>query len=332
MEKIDLSEICRRYRARVIHMTPLEDCYLLETNRGTKELRIWPRVDVMRWSFAWRERMARQGFRELERFIRTRDAKPYLVTASRGITLTDHLRHIEPVSTDHETVRQCGRIVGMMHAAQRESGLFPAVDFWRQEQLQAVAESRRARELWEAVRAKYKRAEGERRRVAELFPLVLQRLQRSADLLASTRIEPAALSVSHGELHRDNWGMINGKLYLRGFFQPTLSVQQRDVAVFLRDLYLTHEDEDQVDAFLDGYEEAKPLSYGDYTLMLAFLASPLDLWKQMEIYVGDDGQPEGASAAEIEQALVRQQAVDGLLRRVAERAEGARGESAHEPL
>jgi Ser/Thr protein kinase RdoA (MazF antagonist) len=94
----------------------------------------------------------------------------------------------------------------------------------------------------------------------------------------------------------------------------------------LRDLYLTHHDQAQVDAFLDGYEEAKPLSYGDYTLMLAFLAAPMELWKQMEKYMEDDGQPDGGSAAEFEQALVRQQAVDGLLRRVAERAEGARSE------
>jgi hypothetical protein len=88
VDKIDLSEVCQHYRARVIRVTPLDDCYLLETNRGPKELHIWPRVDVMRWSFAWRERLARQGFRDLERFIRTRDSKPFLVVGKRRCSPT----------------------------------------------------------------------------------------------------------------------------------------------------------------------------------------------------------------------------------------------------
>lgn len=332
MDKIDLSEVCQHYRARVIRVTPLDDCYLLETNRGPKELHIWPRVDVMRWSFAWRERLARQGFRDLERFIRTRDSKPFLVVGKRGVTLTDHLRQIEACQPGEEVARQCGRVIGMMHQSQQESPLLAGAEYLKQEQMKAETEWARAKAIFESYRNKIGREKGEKRWVAELMSPLMQRMERSATMLTHESISPDLVSVSHRDLLRDNWGMVNGKLYLRGFFRPGLSVQQRDVASYLRELYLTHGDLKQVDSFLDGYEEVKPLNYGDYTLMLAFMARPREIWKSVESYVKRASKDKEVPVAGIEQALNCQQSVDMLLRHIADRAERARSEGAHEPL
>lgn len=332
MDRIDLSEVCQHYRARVIHVTPLDDFYLLETNRGPKELRIWPRADVMRWSFAWRERLARQGFRELERFIRTRESKPYLIAGNRGFTMTDHQRHIEACQPGEDLARQCGRVIGMMHQAQMESPLLTGAEYLQQEQMKAESEWMRAKAMFEPYRSKYKREKGERRWVADLMSPLLQRLERSATMLTHESISPEAVHVSHRDLMRDNWGIVNGKLYLRGFFRPGLSVQQRDVAGYLRDMYMTHGDMKQVDAFLDGYEAAKPLRYGDYTLMLAFMTRPRELWRSVESYVARASGNQEASMGRIEQALREQEAVDLLLRHIADRAERTRGGAVDEPL
>ncbi|MEJ8545751.1 phosphotransferase [Brevibacillus borstelensis] len=326
MEKINLSDVCQRYRARVIHITPLDDCYLLETNRGPKELRIWPRVDIMRWSFAWRERMVRQGFRDLERFIRTKDSKPYLVVGQRGITLTDHLRRIETIPLGTETMRQCGRVAAMMHASQRESSLFHAADFWEQEQARIAAKTRRAQDFREALRFRGKHSDRNHRFYEWLFPPLLERMQRCADLLRK-KVDQRDLFVSHGNLHRDNWGMVNDKLFLRGFFQPVLSIAQRDTAGYLRDLFVLHEDLSLVEAFLSGYEEVRPLRQTDYTLLLAFMAYPEEIWDLVEPYIEVYREPGEARLARIEQAVDRQQAVDQLLKYVAERAEDTRSES-----
>lgn len=325
MDKIDLNEVCRHYRVRVIRATPLEDCFLLETNRGPKEIRIWPRVDVMRWSFAWRERLARQGFRNLERFIRTRDAKPFVLVGKRGVTMTDHLRHIEACQPGEELAVQCGRVIGMMHAVQQESPLLAGAEYLQQEKLRAEAEWNRAKAMAESYRQSIGRESGRRRWVGELMTPLLQRMERSATMLSHPSITPESVSVSHRYLTRDNWGMVNEKLYLTGFFRPALSVQLRDVAGYLRELYLTHADIKQIDSFLDGYEGEKPLSYGDYTLLLAMMARPREIWKSISSFVEKAAQGERVSTAEIERALECQQSIDQLLRHIADRAERARG-------
>ena len=325
MEKIDLYEVCRNYRVRVIRVTPLEDGFLLETNRGPKELRVWPRVDVMRWSFAWRERLARQGFRGLERFIRTREAKPFVIVGKRGVTMTDHQRHKEACQPGEELAFQCGRVTAMMHAAQQESPLIPGAEYLQQTRLATESEWNRAKAVAKTYLQAMDRQSGRRRWVGELMSPLLQRMERSVHLLNHPSISPDAVSVSHRDLTRDNWKMVNEKLFLTGFFRPALSVQLRDVAGYLRELYLTHADIGQVDSFLDGYEREKPLGYGDYTLLLALMARPREIWKSIAAFVEETAQGERKSTREIEQALEIQQSVDVLLRHIAERAERVRG-------
>jgi hypothetical protein len=330
-ERLDITEVCRRYKARVIRVTPADGFYLLETNRGPKELRVWPRVDVMRWSFAWREKMARQGIREVERFIRTRDSKPYLVVGKRGYTLTDHNRQIEAFRPTAEIARQCGRMVALMHQAQQANSIFQAADFLQQEQNHASAEAKRARALAEAFETKAA-ANETNRWVANLFSPLLERLERSSQLLASPHIDTDQLAVSHRFLHRDNWRMVNDKLFLRGFFRPVLSVQYHDVASYLTEQFLRDEDWRQAEAFLDGYEEVKPLTYGEYTLLLAFMAYPGDVWRSMEAFVTTVQQQGEASIADIQRALADLEVVDRLLRQIAHRAERARSGAAYEPI
>lgn len=332
MDKIELSEVCQNYRARVIRVTPLDDCYMLETNRGPKELHVWPRVDVMRWSFAWRERLARQGFRELERFIRTRDSKPFVVVGKQGVTMTDHLRNVESFQPQVDTAYQCGRVVAMMHQAQLESNLLAGDDYLQQEQMKAETQWARAKALAESYRSRFKKEKGEKRWVGGLMEPMLQRMERSATMLHSDSISPDVIGVSHRELLRGNWGLVSGKLYLRGFFRPALSVQQRDVAGYLRELFLASHDLQQIDSFLDGYEEVKPLRYGDYTLMLAFMARPRELWRSVESYAKRVSVNDEVPVTGIEQALNSQQSVDLLLRHIADRAERPRSEEVHEPL
>ncbi|MED1792570.1 phosphotransferase [Brevibacillus nitrificans] len=332
MDKIDLSEVCQNYRARVIRVTPLDDCYLLETNRGPKELHVWPRIDVMRWSFAWRERLARQGFREVERFIRTRESKPYVLVGKQGVTMTDHVRKLEVFHPERDTAYQSGRVVAMMHLSQQESNLLAGADYLRQEQMKAETEWTRAKSLFESYRAKFAKEKGEKRWVGSLMQPLLQRMERSVTMLGDDRIAADVLSVSHKDLMPDNWGLANGRLHLRGFFRPALSVQQRDVAGYLRHLYLTQLDLSQVDAFLDGYEEVKPLTREDYTLMLAFMARPREIWRSVEAYVNRVSKNKEMPITGIEQAIKSQQSVDVLLRHIADRAERPRSESANEPL
>ncbi|MCK9905956.1 hypothetical protein MXD63_38950, partial [Frankia sp. Cpl3] len=99
--------------------------------------------------------------------------------------------------------------------------------------------------------------------VAGLFAPMLQRMERSADLLDGAELDDDSLAVSHRRLRKKNWRLLDGKLFLHGFYRPTLSVQLCDVACFLREIYTETGDVKRVEAFLDGYETVKPLTYGE---------------------------------------------------------------------
>ncbi|MGE5701202.1 MAG: phosphotransferase [Clostridia bacterium] len=324
-ERFDLKQVCQRYKARVIHMTPEDGFYLLETNRGPKELHIWPRVDVMRWSFAWREELARNGCRDVERFIRTRDAKPYVVMAKKGFTLTDHVPKADPLLTDAKQAAHCGSVVAGMHKAQQTDSFFTSEDVLRKEQLKTAEAVQRGREMTQRFvvqKTEWSKAD---EWVANQVEPTLQRMERSAELLAQIPAEEEWLTVSHRDLASENWGMWDGRMILRGFYRPVLSIQQRDSAGYLRELVTETGDTSKVDAFLDGYEQSKPLEYGEYQLLLACMVYPEETWKSIEEYVCKSPEErEALGTQQIETAIHRQNRVESVLGTLAERAERTR--------
>lgn len=319
----DLTQIFRRYRMRVIRINRQDDCYLIETNRGTKELREWPRVDVLRWSFSWREQMARQGHRDVERFIRTRDAKPYVIINKKGYTLTDHLPASKTEGATAEQIRLYGRMAGWMHTAQSSHPFPYSADLFRRELTYMKAEQEKARSWHHLLSRKDHFASEDATWVAHQLAPLLERMERSVQLLSSPQLNDDFLTVSHSRLGWENWSWHNDKWILRGFYAPALSIQHRDTASFLRDLYLDSGDFHRVDAFLDGYEENRRLRYEEYLLILSFLLFPGSAWSEVEQYLA--GHATGAEAfASVQEAFRQQQKLDPLLRHLAARADQAR--------
>jgi Ser/Thr protein kinase RdoA (MazF antagonist) len=312
-----LGEVCRRYRLRVIHMQPLARSVLVETNRGTKELRAWPRLDILRWSHAWREQMAKSGHRNVERFIRTRDGKPYVVLGRTGYTLTDYARNAKPAPFNRDTAYEIGRLVGTMHLAQ-ESCPFPQVqDVFHREQDHIREQIRLTRE-WENQEWENGDVPNEAWLRTQL-PLVRERMEKAAAFL-TTRVREDGLSASHDTLRPENVSDTGRGIRLGGLFPRHVSVQQRDTAHYLRHQYLQHADPVCVHQFLDGYEEVKPLKTDDYVLLLAYLMYPLEAWKQIRICLQDkDGQESRREL--VRNSLRRQLLAEELIRHVADRAE-----------
>ena len=333
-ERVQLNYICQRYMIRVIDVKARGDHYVLETNRGPKELHIWPRLDVLRWSFSWREQLARQGVREIERFIRTRDAKPYVIVRKIGFTLSDHLRDAKAFTPALEHAHQCGQLAARMHQAQAGTEYLPVVDLLRREQNHLSSEMKRARDSYRQLR----QAAGERSRTAkwvmEQFPALLERMERSVELLHSPLLKEEDLAPSHFSLGPENWAWLDGRLILRGFYHSRLSVQPRDIASYLKYLYQQDGQLAQVEAFLNGYEQIKPLRYEEYLLLLAFLAFPADAWEQVEPFVADGRgtEPDAEAVEALKHTLRRQQELDRLLWYLAQRTERSGRGIAHEPI
>lgn len=328
-----IERICQRYKARVIQIRTIDDYYLVETNRGPKELRAWPRVDVMRWSFAWREQVARQGFRDVERFIRTRDAKPYVVSGRWGYTLTDHVRQQEGLFPSLEQMGACGQIVAWMHNAQLTQRLPIAVELFNKEVTLLALEEKRASELARELEGQLNRLTDQELWVASQFYPLLQRMRKSVELLGTAILDESLLAVSHRSLGTDNFCLLDGRIFLRGFYRPALSVQQRDTSAFIRELFLASASTEAIDAFLDGYEGQKHFAYQDYLLLLGFLAFPGEPWKKIEQYFTQPrGLPTEAAVLQIENALRDQQSLDELLQHLAKRAEQVGRGNLYEPI
>ncbi|MBO8163807.1 MAG: phosphotransferase [Brevibacillus sp.] len=329
-ERVQLKEICQRYKIRVIDVEAMNDHYLLETNRGPKELHIWPRLDVLRWSFAWRERLARQGFREVERFIRTRDAKPYVIIRKIGYTLNDHLRDACPLSPSLEHAFRCGQLVARMHQAQAASDYPYVPELLKREQNRTALEVKRARELYRQLEMRAGELDPARGWIARQVPPLLERMERSAELLASPLLTDEWLAPSHPDLGLENLAWVDGKLFLRGFWRPNMSVQPRDIAFYLQQLYQQGRSLDLIDAFLDGYEQIKTVRYRDYLLLLAFMAFPEQAWRQVEHAINAPSPDDQEAVSAIRQTLRQQQELDQMLTHIAGRAVGKRG--ADEPI
>jgi len=319
--RMDLTQICQKYKARIIKVVPLEDYFLVETNRGTKELREWPRVDVLRWSFQWREQMARNGHRNVERFIRTRDAKPFVVVGKKGYTLTDHHRSVQTYLPSKEHAHYCGQLVAKMHEAQSSFQLPVAFDLMKREQHLFVQEAQRARQMYQDLKSREAFPNERDKWLLSQFPALLERMERSAEMLSAIDLPDDLLAVSHRYLGRENLGLINEKVYLRGFYRPHLSIQHRDTAEYVRQLYIEEENLDQIDAFLEGYEATKPISYKEYALLLAFTAFPREVWRGVEECLHSVDNAEEAHDRLMEK-VKQQQKVDRLLQHIALRAEG----------
>ncbi|MGD8188786.1 phosphotransferase [Brevibacillus ginsengisoli] len=333
-QRADFRQICGRYKARVFQIKPVHDYYLVETNRGTKELREWPRVDVMRWSFAWREQLARQGFRDVERFLRTRDAKAYVVAGRKGYTLTDHLHKQQEFSPVEGQLVECGTIVARMHQAQLSQRFPVAIELFQKEMALFSLEENRAYEHLQVLHNQYEElTDGEKWVFCQFNPL-LERMRKSLELLEGAVSDESLLAVSHRSLKPDNFCLIDGgRLFLKGFYRPVLSIQHRDTADFIKQIFLTTGSLDAVEEVLNGYEKQKEIKYQDYVLLLSFILFPGDSWKKIEQFFSLPTEMRTDEAVlQIKNSLQEQQALDRLLQHIAVRAECLGRGQVYEPI
>jgi len=81
--------IAKEYTFHIYHIVPFENGYLAETNVGRKRISIWKEKRVVNFSFTWREKLAENGFRQVDRFIRTRDGSPYVKVEDEYVVVQD---------------------------------------------------------------------------------------------------------------------------------------------------------------------------------------------------------------------------------------------------
>lgn len=96
-------------------MIPASYGWVLTTDRGRKRLERWRDPTVLKWSFQWREAVVAEGFRPIERFIRTQSGAPYVWQGGIGYTAVDDRVGDTLDGFELDQCEEAGRILGWLH-------------------------------------------------------------------------------------------------------------------------------------------------------------------------------------------------------------------------
>lgn len=84
-----LEMISQKYYFDVYQSFAVDGGYIIQTDCGTKFVSIWDHEADVQWSFKWREILVQQGFRQVDRFIRTKDLTPYVFLNEKYVVIQD---------------------------------------------------------------------------------------------------------------------------------------------------------------------------------------------------------------------------------------------------
>lgn len=84
-----MQTLASHYHFHVYRSIHIKDGYRLDTNCGPKKISAWSQEQYLHWSFLWREELAHKGFRQVDRFIRTRDGAPFVKINEEYIVVQD---------------------------------------------------------------------------------------------------------------------------------------------------------------------------------------------------------------------------------------------------
>ncbi|GAB7388683.1 hypothetical protein BSNK01_25210 [Bacillaceae bacterium] len=263
-----LREVLPRYSLRVFHIRPLLTGWEIETDRGRKRLEMWPDKEQLEWSFAWREGVAKNGFRSVERFIRTKEGMPYVWAESRGFALVDHVSGTAPNPTDRNDCRRMGNILAMLHQAMEECPA-PAT-------ASGVRQVQRMETEIAFMREILKRPESIPHWAARNGRPLLERMQRAHRFLAGmSEGENGTFPASVSAFTPVNMAKGADFWYVHGFRPSCAAPRYQDMAQLLKCVYLeSGRDDGAVKAVLAGYAERRPFLLSDVKKLLAYLLYP----------------------------------------------------------
>jgi hypothetical protein len=112
-----MQAIAEEYNFHVYHTVPVEGGYRIETNVGSKMISVWNNKEDLQWSFLWREELAKRGYRQIDRFIRTRDGAPFVKNKDEYIVVQDIFKGEQIKSNQSEKWAAVGQMMGTLFQA-----------------------------------------------------------------------------------------------------------------------------------------------------------------------------------------------------------------------
>ncbi|MDQ0339481.1 hypothetical protein J2S00_002269 [Caldalkalibacillus uzonensis] len=315
----EVEAVSQAYHFHVYQAQRTADGYDLETDCGSKSVTEIKDPDALKWSYHWREAVVKRGFRQVDRFILTRDKTAYLSTQSSYLVVRDRLAG-EPVDFSRSEAWQAlGTSTALIHCALEDTAKLKLG-------LGAVDTPSAFMSPGELARLKHK-LKKKRSAVASLLVkqwpllykryLVARKLYRKSQPVLSQMLSLPVLDYSF-------WKMVGGGcLAFEGpLDKPVLGFQA--LSKLIQELWLRFGiDEEQLVLFFTAFEHDYQPSVYVFYHMLAHLVYPEQLLTFIQGYV--EQQEEGTAAQdEWEQMVTQQEKLDRLHIWLAERIDQMR--------
>ncbi|GBF10829.1 phosphotransferase [Tepidibacillus sp. HK-1] len=281
-----IDDVLKNYNLQVEEIEEYSSFYKLKTNRGTKILRTWNDVETLDFAFQFRESLAYEGFRKIDRFIRTNDGQPYILNGDQGFVLTDWIEGKIPVSSNPEHMKTIGKTLAEFHQAMVKIKTNQTFEPWSHHfkrglghlmQIEKVVSQKQRKTPLDDIVLKYiPSQQAQMRRSIEMS----EKLERT---YFRNEKEPG-WCLGNVQLNRFRIDRFEeGWIFDLGL--PIYDLPAYDLAKMVAHVYQRNGfQEDIIYKLLDAYQEKNPLEIDDKKWILTYLSYPHDLWKFLYIY------------------------------------------------
>ena len=284
--RLELVEVIRQYNLRVGTIESFKKMHILKTERGTKILKVWNDPKELEKAHFYKELLAKQGFRRIERFIHTRDGKPYVLYKGQGYSLSDLIEGLPPSIKRESDIRATGATLGEFHDSLskiKTDKKFTRWSFHFENGLKSL--SKLEGKLKNTNKSEFDQIIiNDLKAYKEQINQSIQMAKSVEKNLVKNGIEPIWC---HGNPKINSFKIDEyGEGWLIDFNYPIVDMVAYDMGKLISRLYIKNNyDSKIVLTFIDSYQNIKPLRPDDKLLLLTYIAYPHNIWKFLQIYL-----------------------------------------------
>ncbi|RXT14705.1 hypothetical protein [Ammoniphilus sp. CFH 90114] len=287
--KVSLEQLKRMlatYKLKVLRAQPIDDGYVVETNKGKRVVSVWQNAELLKWSNGWREQLFTQGYGAVERFLSNGNNKKYIRFQGKYFVLTEALDGRVPDPLEEQDCLKTGEIFADYHraidridhgASQAKSSAFDENFF--------SDGSTTIKQVMQRIEQKHEPSLVDEVIYSNL-PLLYKRFRRASQLWDGVKEAVAYFPLSLEKFKLDQIIHTENGWQIRGGYNQGLAPIHEDTVCLIRHLYQRSDwNLSMVTSFLDGYERKRELSDNELVYILVQLALPSGVWEQFNHYL-----------------------------------------------
>lgn len=281
-----LKKLLATYKLKVIRVQPMDQGYLIETNKGKKILTIWENADLLKWSNGWREELFSQGHEQVERFIINQNKKRFIRFQGKYFVLSDAIGGEVFHPGELEQCREAGEIFAKLHVAldrmdqkitlasstEVDEDFFSKGSTVIKQMIPAIEHKENPSLVDEVIYAN--------------LPLLYKRFRRAFQLWEGIKDTIGYFPASFSQFSLEQISRVENQWTILGGYHQSVSAMHQDTVQVLREIYeKSHWSLASVSAFMEGYESQRKMTDHEWVYILVQLVIPVEVWNQCLAYI-----------------------------------------------